>query len=109
MLIKQLKPPPFLAPAQIYLGRGFFAIVDPEDLTWLSKYRWFARKSNCCWYAVRKFVLDGKEYRMKMHRQLTGCPKDMQVHHINGNTLDNRRANLQIIDQKTHAALRISR
>lgn len=109
MIIKQSKSFPEGALAQVTLGKGFFAIVDPEDLPWLNKYHWFARKSKCRWYAMRKFVVDGKEYVMRMHVQLTGCPKSMQVHHINGNTLDNRKSNLEVIEPKVHAALRITR
>jgi hypothetical protein len=32
----------------------------------------------------------------KLHRYLLNFPKDMEVDHINGNTLDNRRENLRI-------------
>lgn len=106
MIIKKTLLIPFPALARIPLGKGLFAIVDPEELAWLNKYRWFARKSKCRWYALRKFVMDGKEYTMRMHRQLTGCPRDMAVHHKNRNTLDNRKSNLEIIEPKLHSALR---
>lgn len=109
MLIKQNTISISGTPAQIPLGRGFFAIVDPEDIPWLVHYHWFARKSKCRWYAVRKFVVDGKEHVIRMHRQIMNAPRDMDVHHHNGNTFDNRKGNLSIIEPKLHAALRILR
>ena len=33
---------------------------------------------------------------IKLHRYLTNCPKNMEVDHINHNTLDNRQENLRI-------------
>ena len=37
---------------------------------------------------------------MKMHRLITGAESGMEVDHINGNRLDNRRCNLRVC---THA------
>lgn len=109
MLLKVTHPPLLDEPGHIDLGKGMFSIVDPEDLPWLVHYHWFIRKSKCRYYAQRKFVVDGKEHIVRMHRQIMKCPKDMQVHHINGNTLDNRKDNMIIIEPKLHASLRIHR
>lgn len=35
-----------------------------------------------------------------MHRQLCGSPKNMEIDHINGNRLDNRRANLRVVTRQ---------
>jgi len=106
MLVKQSISTSSWTFAQVPLGKGFFAIVDPEDLTWLVNYRWFVRKSHKMRYAIRKYRVDGKEHITRMHRQIMSCPDDMQVHHINGQTLDNRKENLSIIEPRLHAALR---
>lgn len=60
-------------------------------------------------YAMRKYKIDGKEHIIRMHRQIMACPPDMQVHHVNGRTFDNRKENLSIIEPRLHAALRIIR
>lgn len=109
MLVKLDPPILSLALARIPLGKGFFATVDPEDLPWLVHYRWFARRSHKMFYAMRKYRVDGKEHVIRMHRQIMACPNDMQVHHINGRTFDNRKENLSIIEPRLHAALRFSR
>jgi hypothetical protein len=38
-----------------------------------------------------------------MHRQITHCPTGSIVHHVNGNTLDNRRENLLVMKKDLHA------
>jgi len=40
-----------------------------------------------------------------MHRQIMTANPDQQVHHINRNTLDNRRSNLQLVTPLAHAFL----
>lgn len=37
--------------------------------------------------------------KVRLHRFITNCPKDMVVDHINGDTLDNRLCNLKITTQ----------
>ena len=41
---------------------------------------------------------------VKLHRWLTDAPSEMQVDHINGNTLDNRRSNLRFVTKKQNQA-----
>lgn len=43
------------------------------------------------------FVVNRKKIRL--HRFLTNCPKDLEVDHINRNILDNRICNLRVCDK----------
>jgi hypothetical protein len=77
---------------EIVLARGRGAvIVDPADYTWLSQYNWCLHSKG---YAVG-YVDTQKVF---MHRLILSPPAELQVDHINGNKLDNRRANLRITD-----------
>ncbi|MEN6578328.1 MAG: HNH endonuclease [Phycisphaerales bacterium] len=76
----------------IPLTRGKFAIVDAGDYEWLSKYRWCTLGPGEHPYACRRE--NGKT--IYMHRQIMQPPEGMCVDHIEGFTLDNRRANLRI-------------
>lgn len=92
----------------IYLTRGLTAIVDAEDYEELNKYFWHTKKSFSRWYAARKVVKDGKEYWIKMHRQIMNTPPGLIVHHVNKHTTDNRKKNLQNMTQKNHHWLHVS-
>lgn len=79
---------------EIELSSGQTALVDDEDFELLSKHRWYLTKKG---YAYRSHRANGQPRTMRMHRQILGAPPDKQVDHINGNRLDNRKANLRLV------------
>jgi len=97
------KPLPTIA-----LGRGLYALVDAADLEQLSHYHWFAKRSHSNYYAVRRVRRFGKDRLIRMHRQITHCPPGLQVHHLNRNSLDNRRSNLLICEPWVHQRIQQS-
>ena len=78
---------------EITLTRGMVALVDDEDYERLSAYRWCALKSEHTFYAVRNV---GRSEKVLMHRELLAAPRGMEVDHISGDGLDNRRCNIRI-------------
>lgn len=84
---------------EIPLTRGLVALVDDEDAERvLAAGSWYARSGGSTFYAERNApTRAGRRGRLGLHKFLTGF--DL-TDHINGNGLDNRRANLR---QATHA------
>lgn len=82
---------------EIKLNKGQVAIVDDADYAFLSQYRWHAKQCRNTFYVQ---VRPRNGATMTMHRLLLGAPKGMEVDHIDGNGLDNRRSNLRLC---THA------
>lgn len=102
MLIK-INPPPGPTDYSTIVTRDDFHIkISPEDYDALSKFSWFIKWSNHLPYACRKIVRDGKEIIIRMHSQITGCKWPNETHHINKNTLDNRRENLLCCSKLVH-------
>jgi hypothetical protein len=76
---------------EIPLSRGLVAIVDDADFHFLMQWKWSvtSAKNPGPLYAVRGYRVGGKTCPVRMHRQVLGD-------HINGNGLDNRKANLRL-------------
>ena len=102
ILIKKFEDPKNGTFKIIELSNGQPCFVSCEDFEELSAHPWFPHKYGKCTYAVRKSRRPGSTYFVRMHRQVTKCPKNKVVHHINHNCLDNRRENLKIMDHKEH-------
>lgn len=103
MLVKTQQGFPDTPAARIPLQGGRSALVDPDWLDCLLSYHWFAKKSFGCWYACRKVTEGHSTYFLRMHRVVADTPPHLVCHHINGNSLDNRRANLLNLTWYEHA------
>lgn len=79
---------------EIRLTSGGVALVDDEDFDRVNEAgSWYAHESLNTSYAKQNYRPgDGKYTTRSMHNFVTGLP---YVDHINGNGLDNRRANLR--------------
>lgn len=80
----------------IKLTQGKITKVDQKDFEKLSVYKWFAKPERMTWYAMRNQRIGKGAKCFIMHRVIMEPPKGMVVDHINGDGLDNRRANLRI-------------
>lgn len=67
-------------------------LVDEEDVPLIGQYHWTATKPRNHVYAI----CTRNQKNIRLHRLLVNAPASAYVDHINGNTLDNRRANLRV-------------
>jgi hypothetical protein len=72
-----------------------YASISPNDFGKVSKYKWYLRKDG---YAACTSRVGGNN--ILMHRFITRAPAGINIDHINGNRLDNRRENLRFATQK---------
>jgi hypothetical protein len=71
---------------KLTLTKGHYTLVDDEDFEYLNQWKWHYHSGG---YAARKAGV-------RMHRIILSAPQDEEVDHINGDGLDNRRANLRL-------------
>ena len=76
---------------EITVGNGK-ALVDDEDYERLMERNWYKNNKGYAYNPVKKETDD--EYLM--HRMIMQPDKGMDIHHVNHNPLDNRKANLSI-------------
>ena len=78
--------------AEIILGntnKHIIALIDLDDIDKVKNYKWRMLKNGYVSTAI-----DGKI--IYLHRLIMDCPEDMNIDHINHNTLNNRKYNLRI-------------
>ena len=81
---------------RIPLTQGKYAIVDNDDYFRLNKYKWHTSRGRSTFYAVRDIRTGkNKQKEIIMHREIMKTDDEFYVDHINGNGLDNRKANLR--------------
>jgi len=77
----------------IPLSRNKVAIVDDKDYELLSKHKWSVSSAG---YAKRSIKKGKDQKTIYLHRFIMNVPQDMEIDHINGDRLDNRKWNLRI-------------
>lgn len=77
----------------IPLTQGAYAVIDEEDYSLVSAYKWHLNSQG---YAKSDWWEGKDRFHVLMHRLIIQCPKGMIVDHINGNRLDNRKSNLRV-------------
>ncbi len=82
--------------AQIQLTRGFTAIIDAKDVHLVDGFNWQAMVCPRTVYACRTDRTSGKPKSVLLHRVIMGEPDGLDVDHVSGNGLDNRRLNLRL-------------
>lgn len=91
---------------QLARGKGA-AIVDDEDFGWAKGYRWYLKNGYACRYVPVTKWGRGDESESYLHAEVwerQHGPAE-HVHHVNENTLDNRRENLKGVTAKAHRAI----
>ena len=84
---------------EIPLSQGKTAIVDAEDYDKLIGYSWYFKGGR---YAYRGLWIAGsnRTKHIPMHHDILKAGPGQYVDHINGNGLDNRKANLRIVSHQ---------
>lgn len=76
---------------------GIEVLIDYDRTNWVSRYNWKCNKDGFI-YASSNYYSSSKCKPILLHHFVNGCNSSkLDVEHINGNKLDNRRENLNII------------
>jgi len=86
----------------IKLTQGKACIVDPDRLEALKKFTWRAVQAKRSWYAKADIQTKNGKVTICMHRFIAQTHFGDVCHHINGNSLDNRKSNLINMSKKEH-------
>jgi hypothetical protein len=86
----ELKPCPFL--------------YDQEDAELVTAHRWHIKRCRRTSYVARSTTENGKRRCIYLHREIMRPPDGMEIDHINGDGLDNRRPNLRVVSHAVNLA-----
>ncbi len=77
---------------KIELTQGKYTIVDDEDYEFLNQWQWHVNRKKC---KTSSDLLYAKRFEKRktitMHRLILNAPKGMDVDHINGNGVKERK------------------
>ena len=96
-------------PREIPLSRGKVALVDDEDYERVAKYQWYSKKEarrGKIFYAEKNLPEGTSQRRshIKMQYFIKGkAPQGLQIDHIDGNGLNNQKANLRYVTPRENA------
>ncbi len=75
-------------------------LIDDVDKHWLLHSKMISHSG----YVIIRRTIDGKRKNQRLHRLIMNLTdRNLEVDHINGNKLDNRRSNLRIVTRFQNA------
>ena len=84
--------------AYIPLTQGKKAIIDLDDVPIVSGFSWWINAHKKSTYAIRSVRISPNVWStIYMHRLIMNAPDNLQVDHISGDGLDNRRSNMRLV------------
>ena len=87
---------------RVPLTKGKYALVDDSDYDRIMQHKWFINRSG---YAIRHVWTGERNVTEHMHRVVIGSAcEGLDVDHINGDPLDNRRSNLRVATRSQNMA-----
>lgn len=94
---------------EIPLTKGKVALIDQEDWALVAAYSWHAHESrskwSSRWYARTSLLIQaGRRRKVSMQELIMNPPDGMEVDHLNGDGLDNRRSNLEVVTRSENLA-----
>ncbi len=93
--------------ATVILTKGYVATIDAADVALVDGWNWHASVRLDTVYAGRSTRIggrpNGKSKAIYLHRFLMDAPDGLEVDHISGDGLDNRRDNLRLATHTQNA------
>lgn len=89
--------------AEVAISGGVIALVDDEDLPRVAGFRWSLEGGYAvCWHheGTRH---ERRTHAIRLHRIIANAPEGLEVDHLNGDRLDNRRCNLRVVTREVNA------
>ena len=83
--------------AYVPLTKGKEAIIDADDVPIAGHLNWYAMVRSTGSYAMRAYYSGTTRRVLGMHRVIMGDPEGMDIDHIDGDGLNNRKANLRVV------------
>lgn len=102
MIIIKTKIAPSPHSRRLHVRGGLEALVDSDLYDFLNQFKWFPLKSASTVYVCARKIVKDYTYTIRMHRLVTQAPDFMKVHHIDHDSFNNMRNNLQLVTEREH-------